>query len=119
LQARANFANRLGAEFFISIHTNGAETPAAEGMEVYHYPGSATGANAANHVLESMIAAFPEHRNRGVKEANFAVLRLTDMSAILVESEFITNPTQLRFLADQENQRNLAVGIANGIDAIT
>lgn len=118
LQARANFANRLGAEFFISIHANGAETPAAEGMEVYHYPGSAAGENAANHVLESMIAAFPDHRNRGVKEANFAVLRLTDMSAILVESEFLTNPTQLQFLADQENQRDLAVAIANGIDAL-
>ena len=119
LQARAHFANRLGAEFFISIHANGAETPSAEGMEVYHYPGSVAGANAAHHVLEGMIAAFPEHRNRGVKEANFTVLRLTDMSAILVESEFITNPTQLRFLADEENQRNLAVGMANGIDAIT
>ena len=118
LQARANFANRLGAELFISIHANGAETPAPEGMEVYHYPGSAAGANAANHVLENMIAIFPEHKNRGVKEANFAVLRLTDMPAVLVESEFLTNPTQLRFLADQENQRNLAFGIANGADAI-
>ena len=118
LQARANFANRLGAEFFISIHANGAETSAPEGMEVYHYPGSAAGANAANHILEGMITVFPDHRKRGVKEANFAVLRLTDMPAVLVESEFITNPTQLRFLADQENQRNLAFGIANGIDAI-
>jgi N-acetylmuramoyl-L-alanine amidase len=118
-QARANFANRLGAAFFISIHANGAETPVPEGMEVYHYPGSAAGANAANHVLEGMITVFPDHRNRGVKEANFAVLRLTDMPAVLVESEFITNPTQLRFLADQENQRNLAFGIANGMEAIT
>jgi N-acetylmuramoyl-L-alanine amidase len=119
LQARANFANRLRSEFFISIHANGAETPVPEGMEVYHYPGSAAGANAAKNVLEGMITVFPEHKNRGVKEANFAVLRLTDMPAVLVESEFITNPTQLRFLADQESQRNLAFGIANGIDAIT
>lgn len=117
-QARANFANRLGAEYFISIHANGAETATVEGMEVFHYPGSAAGADAANHVLDGMITVFPEHKNRGVKEANFAVLRLTDMPAVLVESEFITNPTQLRFLADQENQRNLAFGIANGIDAI-
>jgi N-acetylmuramoyl-L-alanine amidase len=115
-QARANFANRLGAEFFVSIHANGAETPTPEGMEAYHYPGSAAGASAANHIVEGMISVFPEHKNRGVKEANFAVLRLTDMPAVLVESEFITNPTQLQFLADQENQRNLALGIANGID---
>ena len=30
LQARANFANRLGAEFFVSIHANAAAIPAAE-----------------------------------------------------------------------------------------
>lgn len=119
LEARANFANRLGAEFFISIHANGAETPAIEGMEIYHYTGSAAGANGANHVLESMIAKFPDHKNRGVKEANFAVLRLTDMPAVLVENEFITNPTQLRFLYEEENQRSLAFSIANGMEAIT
>lgn len=116
LQARANFSNRLGAELFVSIHANGAETPVAEGMEVYHFPASATGQNAASIVLESMIAAFPNHRNRGVKEANFTVLRLTEMPAILIETEFLTNPTQLQFLADQENQRDLAVAITNGID---
>jgi N-acetylmuramoyl-L-alanine amidase len=118
VQARAHFANRLGAEFFISIHANGAETPVTEGMEVYHFPDSAAGRNAASQVLDSMIASFPNHRNRGVKEANFAVLRLTDMPAILVESEFLTNPIQLQFLADQENQRGLAVAISNGIGAL-
>ncbi len=118
LRARADFANRLGAELFISIHANGSEIPAAEGMEVFYYPGSSAGQSTANHVLENMIAAFPEHRNRGVKEANFAVLRLTDMPAIEVESEFISNPTQLQFLADHENQRALAVSIANGVDAL-
>jgi N-acetylmuramoyl-L-alanine amidase len=114
----ANFANRLGAEFFISIHANGAETPVAEGMEVYHFPDSAAGHNAASQVLDSMIASFPNHRNRGVKEANVGVLRLTDMPAILVESEFLTNPIQLQFLADEENQRGLAVAISNGIGAL-
>lgn len=118
VQARAHFANRLGAEFFISIHANGAETPVAEGMEVYHFPDSAAGHNAASQVLDSMIASFPNHRNRGVKEANFAVLRLTNMPAILVESEFLTNPIQLQFLADEENQRGLAVAISNGIGTL-
>ena len=118
LQARANFANRLGAGLFVSIHANAAEIPAAEGMEVYHFPGSDAGENSATHVLNSMLDAFPNHSNRGVKEANFTVLRLTEMPAILIETEFLTNPTQLQFLADQENQRSLAVAITNGINAL-
>jgi len=119
LPARANFANRLGAELYVSIHANAAGTPPPEGMEVYHFPGSADGQHAATVVLKSMISMFPAHKNRGVKEANFAVLRLTDMPAILVESEFLTNPVQLQFLADERNQRDLAVGISDGIDAIS
>jgi N-acetylmuramoyl-L-alanine amidase len=118
LHARASFSNRLGAEFFVSIHANAAGTPAAEGMEVFHFPDSVKGGRAASAVLNSITGAFPDHRNRGVKEANFAVLRLTAMTAILIECEFITNPNQLQFLADPQNQQELAVAIANGIDAI-
>ena len=116
LAARAGFANRLEAEFFISIHANAASSALPEGMEVYHFPGSEAGASAATYILESMIATFPDHNNRGVKEANFAVLRLTGMPAVLVECEFLTNPQQLRFLADPAVQQELAAGIADGIE---
>lgn len=118
LPARANLSNRIGAELFVSIHANAAGNPAVEGMEVYHFPASAAGQNAATHILEGMISAFPTHVNRGVKEANFAVLRLTDMTAILIETEFLTNPKQLQFLADPENQKNMAIAITHGIEAI-
>jgi N-acetylmuramoyl-L-alanine amidase len=117
LAARADFANRLGAELFVSIHANAAGTPAVEGMEVYCFPGSATGQNAATQVLNEMIRMFPGHRNRGVKEANFDVLRLTEMTAILIENEFLSNPAQLKFLADPQNQKNLALAISAGINA--
>lgn len=117
LAARADFANRLEAELFVSIHANAAGTPEAEGMEVYHFPGSDEGRRVATLVLDRMISAFPGHKNRGVKEANFDVLRLTEMTAILIENEFLTNPAQLEFLADPGNQKNLALAISDGIDA--
>ncbi len=117
LAARADFANRLDAELFVSIHANAAGTPVVEGMEVYCFPGSGTGQKAATRVLNEMIKMFPDHRNRGVKEANFDVLRLTEMTAILIENEFLTNPAQLEFLADAQNQKNLALAISAGINA--
>jgi N-acetylmuramoyl-L-alanine amidase len=117
LAARADFSNRLEADLFVNIHANAAETPTVEGIEVYCFPGSATGENAATQVLNEMITMFPDHRNRGVKEANFDVLRLTEMTAILIESEFLTHPAQLEFLADPQNQRNLALAISAGISA--
>lgn len=118
LESRATFANRLGAELFVSVHANAAATRTAEGMEVFHFPDSSAGRLAARRVLRLMLRDFPAHRNRGIKEANFAVLRRTVMPAILVECEFLTNPTQLRFLASTRNQRKLARAIAEGIDSL-
>jgi N-acetylmuramoyl-L-alanine amidase len=43
------------------------------------------------------------------------VLRETEMPAILVECEFISNPTQLQFLSDNNNQKKIAQAIALGI----
>jgi N-acetylmuramoyl-L-alanine amidase len=39
------------------------------------------------------------------------------MTAILIENEFLTNPTHLQFLADPQNQKGLALAISEGIDA--
>jgi N-acetylmuramoyl-L-alanine amidase len=116
LHARADFANRYEADLFVSIHANAAHVKTAQGMEVFRFPFSTHGERAAKYVLGSMLDEFPDHRDRGVKEANFAVLRETHMPAILVECEFLTNPKQLRFLSKQSNQMGLARAIADGID---
>ena len=118
LLPRARFANRLKAELFVSIHANAAATASAEGMEVYHFPESREGRRAATAVLESLVTAFPDHKNRGVKEANFAVLRVTAMPAILIETEFSTHPRQLEFLSDPESQEVLVEAVADGIEEI-
>jgi N-acetylmuramoyl-L-alanine amidase len=84
LRSRAKFANRLEVDLITSIHVNTAASPDVEGMEVFHYPGSFKGGQAADAVLNSTTGAFSDHRNRGMRKANFAVLQLTAMPAILV-----------------------------------
>jgi len=115
LGARAAFANRFHADLFVSIHCNAAASPDVEGMEVFHFPGSTSGRWLAMHVLERMLVRFPGHHARGVKEANFAVLRLSKMPAVLVECEFLTNPAQLALLSDPTSQAVLAESIADGV----
>ncbi|SDN29819.1 N-acetylmuramoyl-L-alanine amidase, partial [Dendrosporobacter quercicolus] len=44
---RAALANAQGADVFVSIHANSAASPAAQGTEVYHYPGSSEGKRLA------------------------------------------------------------------------
>ena len=118
LNARAAHANRHAADLFISIHANAAANPAAEGIEVFHFPGSTAGKSLADRIMRRLAAAFPGHVNRGVKPANFAVLRLTDMPAVLVECEFLTNPDRLRrFLSCPGKRQEIAVAIAAGVAA--
>lgn len=54
-------------------------------------------------------------RNRGVSQAPFYVLMGASMPSILVETAFISNPTEEKFLKSDEGQNKLAEGIYEGI----
>ena len=55
--------------------------------------------------------------NRGVQQANFAVLRGSFMPAALIELGFGSNQSEATFLADAANQRQLASNIAESVVA--
>jgi N-acetylmuramoyl-L-alanine amidase len=53
--------------------------------------------------------------NRGVNQANFAVLRRSYMPAVLIELGFGTNRSEATFLSDEGNQARLARKIAESV----
>ncbi len=55
--------------------------------------------------------------NRGVNQANFAVLRGSYMPAVLIEMGFGTNRSEATFLSDAANQTRLAKQIAQSLIA--
>jgi N-acetylmuramoyl-L-alanine amidase len=115
LYRRAAIANEAGCALFVSIHCNAAPNPEAHGMEVFHFARSTRGEALAQRILRALARRFPDHRNRGVKPATFAVLRKTRMPAALVELEFLSHPAGATFLTDAANQRHLARAIAEGL----
>lgn len=54
-------------------------------------------------------------RNRGVKQANFMVLQGAKMPAVLIETAFLSNPTEEALLQDPEFHRKLADGMVEAI----
>jgi N-acetylmuramoyl-L-alanine amidase len=54
-------------------------------------------------------------RNRGVKQANFVVLQGANMPAVLIETAFLSNPSEEALLADPEFHREVADGIVEAI----
>lgn len=115
LSERTELANAEQVDLFVSVHANSVASPDPEGIEVFHFPGSLRGNALAAAVMAQLARAFPDHRNRGVKQGNFFVLRHSVAPAILVETEFISNPRQLEFLADAVHQHRLALAIADGV----
>lgn len=72
--------------------------------------------DAAHHVLSGLGRVGRTHK-RQIERANFAVLRTSDMPAMLVETAFISNPDEERLLADPSHQRKLAAAVLDGINA--
>lgn len=114
LNERAQMANKWGANYFVSIHCNASELPAANGTETLYYKPGSTSEDLAATVQEALVSVI-ELNNRGIKQQNVAVLRLTKMPAILVELAFITNPEEGELLRQPEFRQKCAEGIAMGL----
>ncbi|QOY22140.1 N-acetylmuramoyl-L-alanine amidase [Xanthomonas citri] len=71
--------------------------------------------DAAGHVLGGLKRIGNNHKPQ-LERANFAVLRTSDMPAMLVETAFISNPDEERRLIDPAYQRKIASAVLDGID---
>ena len=112
LEDRARLANAWGADLFVSIHANSA-TSSVRGTECYTHPTANTATKTLSANISRSIASKFGIPNRGHKEANFAVLRLSNMPAILVETAFISNSSDANLL--NTRQDDFSVTIANSI----
>ncbi|MGE8219101.1 N-acetylmuramoyl-L-alanine amidase [Stenotrophomonas acidaminiphila] len=70
--------------------------------------------DAASHVLGGLKRIGNNHKPN-LERANFAVLRTSDMPAMLVETAFISNPDEERRLTDPAYQRRVAGAVLDGV----
>lgn len=121
LKERAEFANERRPLLFVSVHYNAAPNKSAKGIEVFYYktdpknPRSQASKVLAEMILASLITGT-EAPSRGVKHGNFAVIRETQMPAVLVEGGFLTNEEELQKLKNPGYLKRIADLIADGID---
>ena len=114
LATRTSIANNAKADLFVSIHANSAANNAAHGQETYAYQTGDTGYKLAQAIQKEMVGASGL-KDRGVKTADYYVIKYTTMPAALVELAFISNIEEEKLLKDANWQEKMAVAIAKGI----
>jgi N-acetylmuramoyl-L-alanine amidase len=118
LEERCDWANRKGADFFISLHCNSYEDSSVGGFESYVLRNAYDSTLAKQTAIHSSVMSYLDDyniRDRGKKEAGFYVLKYTDMPAILLENLCITNRRENELLKDCDFLRGLAQAIARGL----
>lgn len=90
LSERSNMERKKKYDYFISFHRNAATNKSAYGVETYIFRTSnAKSLQLATAIQNSLVGIG--FKNRGVKVANFHVLRETYSPAVLLEVGFISN----------------------------
>lgn len=118
LGTRTRLAKVLGADVFVSIHCNQAPNEKAQGFEIFLFHGLVD--NKSKN-MASILADDLHHRlgmyDRGIKYANFQVLRATHghCPSLLLETGFVSNRLEAEFTKRTENRKAIALALLQSL----
>ena len=120
LMARAKWSNDLGADLFVSLHSNAAgngEWIKPSGLLIYtSRPGEEAGRNrAAYAILRKMREVGVTIFGDGLAHNGYTVLTATNAPAVLIEYGFHTNREDVALLKDPDYRDRLAKATVWGI----
>jgi len=118
LNDRCNIANKENCDLFVSIHFNaytGKWQVKASGIETYHYINNSGKGIRAAQTIHSELIKGTKMKNRGVKGANFKVLRDTKMPAVLVECGFMDYKEESILMKSTDYRKECSIEICKGI----
>jgi N-acetylmuramoyl-L-alanine amidase len=114
---RASKANNLNVDVYISVHANayGSGWNSANGIETYIHPSHTEEEMQLAQKIQRNLVSATGLTNRGVKTADFAVLRETKMTAVLAECGFMTNQREASLIRTADYQQKCATAIVEAI----
>lgn len=123
LEGRAQIANDVQADAFVSIHANASASPRQKGTSVYFYAPYDSPLGDQRYTRKHLAQSIQTEMVRstglldlGTLESNFKVLRETVIPSVLVETAFISNPAEEKLLQDPQFRSKIAQAIARGIE---
>lgn len=112
LDERAAISNRQKNAIFVSVHFNDSGRRGIHGFETYYH--SPVARNLAYRIQQHLVT-IRGASNRGVKTANFRVLRKALYPAVLVECGFLSNRSEGAAARSASYREELADKIAEAI----
>ena len=97
----------------ISIHANGFTKESANGFEIFTSKGKTKSDKIAKIIHSEYLKEMIEFKDRGIKEANFYIIKKTYCPAVLIECAFMTNERECKILMTEQDR--IAQAIFNGI----
>jgi N-acetylmuramoyl-L-alanine amidase len=125
--ARAQFCNRRHAALILRIHADGSTDTSKHGLSTL-YPALhrgwtddiyASSLRAARFVQSSTVSATGARDLGLVRRGDLTGFNWSNVPAILVETGFMTNPSERRLLQSSAYQRKMARGFTAGISSFT
>ena len=125
--ARAQFCNRRGAKLMLRIHADGSASSSSRGLSTL-YPARHRGwtddiyaqSLRAARLVQRAALSSTRARDLGlVRRSDLTGFNWADVPAILVETGFMTNPTERRLLQSDGYQWKLARGLTAGVAAFS
>ncbi|MBN2984017.1 N-acetylmuramoyl-L-alanine amidase [Cohnella algarum] len=111
LADRANLANSIGADLFLSVHAN-SNSPSINGSETYYTRADSKAFAEAIHQYAVPAGGL---KDNGLRTANYYVTRETKMPAVLYEAGYLSNASDEAQLFTEDFQNRLAQGLATAI----
>lgn len=118
VEERTDKSNAFGADAYVSFHNNAIDDKwgTHEGMETFSYIGDNPKSEKLQRAIHHHLIKATKNRDRGMKEANFHVLRETDKcAAVLTESFFMDSITDIKKLRSDTYLKATGEAIALGI----
>lgn len=114
LSKRCNTANNKKCDLVVSIHHNAG---GGNGLESYVWNGlpSTSRTIKIGQTIHNACIKATGQRDRGLKKADFAIIRDTYMDAVLIEGGFMDHPEDTPRILTDDFAKKYARGIVNGI----
>lgn len=114
LTNRAMLINKSKANLYISIHMNATTNSSWRGLQIFYNSNNVNNqvlANTINDTIKKKMSTVREVK----KENDYYMYKQIRKAGILIEAGFITNPSDLYLLKQEEYQNKLASLITEGI----